>query len=404
MKNTTLIKMRKGGELRAFTLVELLVVIAIIGILIALLLPAVQAAREAARRMQCTNNLKQLGLGIHNFVDAQRTLPGASHQKLLWNTPPGGYVNTGVMSLILPYIEQQPLYDTISTTDWDAITGWWGSPRVGWPDDWWWVYAPRPAPTASLIPCYRCPSDPENSLVQDNWMSPLSYRSSRGDYPVDSGCRWSPRGVFGCNGSPEHPGVSFGLEGIADGTSNTVLFAEAAIGPADPSRRVKGGIADGSGLFDPRAISPADLAILKTGPSGTFPASVNPSGVRTQQSGNRWHSGQNMNSAFFAFVPPNGPSVRLGPEVEAGPIVAASSYHTGGVNAAIADGSVHFISETISSVTPGVSATNMVCKMGFWYDAPVGSELPSANYSGPSMFGVWGALASRNGGESVTIP
>ncbi|MCL2622249.1 MAG: DUF1559 domain-containing protein [Planctomycetaceae bacterium] len=413
MKKTNIDRMGMEGNLRkrlAFTLVELLVVIAIIGILIALLLPAVQAAREAARRMQCTNHLKQLGLGIHNFVDARKVLPNASHQKTLWNTPHGnGYTNTGVMSLILPYIEQQSVYDVLSTTDW----GFAGYPGAGWaPDDWfWYFYEPKPAITASLIPCYRCPSDPEKDRVLGtggggNWMAPLSYRSSRGDYPVDSGCRWPSRGVFACGGSPQFPGVSFGFEGIPDGTSNTLLFGEAAIGPASPSRNVKGGIADGSGLFDPRAISPADLAILKTGPNGkSFPANVNTSGDGTQQSGSRWHSGQNMNSAFFAFVPPNGPSVRLGGEVEAGPIVAASSYHTGGVNVAFADGSVHFISETISSSTPGA---DMVCRMGFWNDEPVtgygGGPGPDASFSGPSRLGVWGALASRNGGESAAIP
>ena len=405
---TMKVKTGKPGKQLAFTLVELLVVIAIIGILIALLLPAVQAAREAARRMTCTNHLKQMGLAIHNFVDGRKTLPNQSHHKMLWETPnfsPGAYINHGVMSLILPYVEQQAAYDILSGTNWGAIldghtTGWAG-------DDWLWVYAPRPAITASLIPCYRCPSDPEKDLVQDQWMSPLSYRCSRGDYPLDSGCRWAGRGAFVCGGSPQHPGTTFGLEGLSDGTSNTMLFAEAAIGSADPPRKVKNGVADGSGLFDHRNFSPADLAVLKSGPSGTWPDGIVPSGVRTQQSGNRWHSGQNLFSAFFAFVPPNGPSVRLGPEAEAGPIVAASSYHTGGVNVAMGDGSVQFISETISSTTPGV--TDLTSMMGFWYDKPVtgyssDERSPRADYSGPSKYGVWGALASRNGGESAAIP
>ncbi|MDR1959548.1 MAG: DUF1559 domain-containing protein, partial [Planctomycetaceae bacterium] len=94
-----------GGSMRAFTLVELLVVIAIIGILIALLLPAVQAAREAARRMQCSNHLKQIGLAVHNFHDSYNKLPPSS----IFNQRPSFW------ALIYPYIEQQALYDILAT-------------------------------------------------------------------------------------------------------------------------------------------------------------------------------------------------------------------------------------------------------------------------------------------------
>ena len=95
-----------GGNLRAFTLVELLVVIAIIGILIALLLPAVQAAREAARRMSCTNNLKQMGLTVHNFHDARRGLPAMSV----------GLGRSSFWVLVLPYAEQMAMYESLTGT------------------------------------------------------------------------------------------------------------------------------------------------------------------------------------------------------------------------------------------------------------------------------------------------
>ena len=107
MKKSLAVKLRGGGKHCGFTLVELLVVIAIIGILIALLLPAVQAAREAARRMQCTNNLKQIGLGIHNFHDSMRGIPPAQIC----------VGRASMFPLIYPYIEQNALYEFVMSTN-----------------------------------------------------------------------------------------------------------------------------------------------------------------------------------------------------------------------------------------------------------------------------------------------
>src|SRR5215213_2228919 len=99
--------MNTRKSLRGFTLIELLVVIAIIGVLIALLLPAVQAAREAARRVQCTNNLKQLGLGVHNYIDTNTTLPPSGGWNSGWNASTNGVVQFYSMKVrLLPYMEQ----------------------------------------------------------------------------------------------------------------------------------------------------------------------------------------------------------------------------------------------------------------------------------------------------------
>lgn len=120
--NIKMVKLgREGGNMRGFTLVELLVVIAIIGVLIALLLPAVQAAREAARRMQCTNHLKQFGLGIHNFHDTRNGLPPSVMS----------YYRMSIFPILYPYMEQNAAYDKIvstpnsdgDTTDRKTITG-----------------------------------------------------------------------------------------------------------------------------------------------------------------------------------------------------------------------------------------------------------------------------------------
>src|SRR5687768_7712246 len=123
---------------RGFTLVELLVVIAIIGVLVALLLPAVQAAREAARRSSCSNNLKQIGLGLQNYHDTYLKFPMAGFLTRPGTTPtdPGAYHHTWITG-ILPFMEQKPLYDTINM---NLIA--WGQPVVATP-----------------LKILRCPSD-----------------------------------------------------------------------------------------------------------------------------------------------------------------------------------------------------------------------------------------------------
>jgi len=137
------VKMEEGGNTRAFTLVELLVVIAIIGILIALLLPAVQAAREAARRMQCTNHLKQIGLAIHNFHDGRKSLPPAIYGDLNRST---------LWGFILPYLEQNAAHEILVRRD-DATNG----PYVTWANRWNNLTADERNGLAS-VSCYKCPS------------------------------------------------------------------------------------------------------------------------------------------------------------------------------------------------------------------------------------------------------
>src|SRR6476620_6205189 len=105
---------------RGFTLVELLVVIAIIGVLVALLLPAVQSAREAARRSQCTNNIRQVAIALHNFHDTNNTVPPCASDTPIAGTPtaPGGFgTGWGFIPRLLPYIEQKPLYDIIAANN-----------------------------------------------------------------------------------------------------------------------------------------------------------------------------------------------------------------------------------------------------------------------------------------------
>jgi prepilin-type N-terminal cleavage/methylation domain-containing protein len=183
---------------RAFTLVELLVVIAIIGILIALLLPAVQAAREAARRSQCKNNLKQIGLGLHNMHDVYKRLPAG------WEADaPTGEPGWGWAAMLLPFVEQRTLYDQIDI-------------RLPIADS---THDPiRQTPLAA----YRCPSDTGGETFE---LTPLGLTVAQSNYV----------GVFGTLEVEDSPSDGDGVfyhnsqtrfADMTDGLSNTLLVGE----------------------------------------------------------------------------------------------------------------------------------------------------------------------------------
>lgn len=207
-------------RLRGFTLIELLVVIAIIAVLIALLLPAVQQAREAARRSQCKNNLKQYGLGLHNYHDVHRMFPIAGQN---WGNP-----SIGWQPRILPFMDQAPLYNQINFSlaqAWDTTL----------PDG--------SKARQHNVPYAKCPSDPESNLNRSDWAFG-SYCGSLGSQrtPSASGScnRWLTQGVnYDNNGTSDHGndlnkvsgmfgrlGPSIGIHQVSDGTSNTIFVGE----------------------------------------------------------------------------------------------------------------------------------------------------------------------------------
>ncbi|HRX78605.1 MAG TPA: DUF1559 domain-containing protein, partial [Pirellulaceae bacterium] len=178
-------KTEKKGRVSGFTLVELLVVIAIIGILVALLLPAVQAAREAARRMQCGNNLKQIGLSMHNYHDTYKTLPPGYLMKRTSPTVCLPNLNSwGWGALLLPFMEQSPLHDKLKVGDISIFQA-----------------GATPALLAAMnvsINSYRCPSDvapdtnPNNQKRMSPWNNASGWTMARSNY-VANNTSWDLR-------------------------------------------------------------------------------------------------------------------------------------------------------------------------------------------------------------------
>jgi prepilin-type N-terminal cleavage/methylation domain-containing protein/prepilin-type processing-associated H-X9-DG protein len=296
---------------RAFTLVELLVVIAIIGILTALLLPAVQAAREAGRRSQCSNNLKQLGLGLHNYHDSHKAFPF-------------GHTNNSISFLarMLPYIEQQNLYNQI---DFNVSYN----------------HANNQIARDTKVESFICPSDadklPTNLGARNNYYGNSGFNllfGSPSTNPMSANYNMPP-----CNGVIV-PNVVIGFNDVRDGTSNTAFMSE----------KIKG---DGSnGVYTEES---------DTFQPGTYPGTpdeayadclamditdLSKQGVSNV--GAPWIYSYHSTTRYYHVSPPNGRSCMYPPGRIA---TTAGSYHPGGVMIALCDGSVRFVSETIDLPT-----------------------------------------------------
>jgi len=334
--------MRTGSSRRAgFTLVELLVVIAIIGILVALLLPAVQAAREAARRMSCGNNLKQYGLAIHNYHDVYKKIPTNQYHTVNGNTDVWSQNVVGWQASILPFAEQQPLYDRINWLNnglpvgvYSSLTGVTGGAAVH----------------TVNVPYAKCPSDTSASNgwgdanIGNSWGS---YTGSTGSQRMDSGGSGcapyinptipapahydANQGDYGHANTTEPSHLSgmfgrilikqIGLESVLDGTSNTIMVGEVLIECHDHS--------DGRGWWhfnqmnNAHASTSAPINTMDTcwatKKKKTACPLWSPSNRGLQVTPDTW----NLSWGF-------------------------RSRHSGGAQFVFADGSTHFLTETIN--------------------------------------------------------
>jgi prepilin-type N-terminal cleavage/methylation domain-containing protein/prepilin-type processing-associated H-X9-DG protein len=339
---------RNSVRRRGFTLIELLVVIAIIAVLIALLLPAVQAAREAARRTQCVNNLKQIGLALHNYHDSNDCFPmGCSSG--LWSGL-GVYnvkQNLSPHVALLPYLGQTPLYNAFNFS--------WGcedSTSVL-------CYAIQATAQNAQLSSFICPSDPNAGKPDhNNTTNTNNYYACVGtttNWPLignmnlnTKAINWPSTGLF----TLQQP---YGIRDATDGTSNTIAFSEAVVGNQSLVARQKL-----IGLNTVSALAPALLADCRTNVPATLAglqacnqAWSSGSGVVDKQRGENWAHGCMAMTLFNTVASPNAYNDAWThcsniSSTALSALSNADSQHPGGVNCLMGDGSVKFIKDSIN--------------------------------------------------------
>lgn len=376
----------------AFTIVELLVVIAIIGGLIGLLLPAIQAAREAARLSNCRNNLKQMGVALQNHVDAIRTLPRLvefDDTKATGGGDRWGYTlcSWNANWRLLPFLEESTLYDAAVTIAKSAAT----ATNLS---------LTSVTNSAKRISNFQCPSDTgiaawagvqyHTSATKFNYSFNIGdrYYTGSGGYDALFWTNDLSRTYFGRKSpdttrarGPFMHNVALGLKDITDGLSTTIAIAETLVSTFGPNLSGQGYSVYGQWPTN-------DLAVGIRGdsnsPSGCW-ARWNGAGFKTGRdlispqrvNGHDWRSLDPNTLAINTIMPPNGPTCT---EEIAGGIYTSKSRHNNGVSVVMLDGSVKFISANIDTGARVAEKTTVA--------------------AGESPYGVWGALGTRASGEA----
>ncbi len=290
-----------------FTLIELLVVIAIIAILIGLLLPAVQKVREAAARMQCSNNLKQIGIAMHNYEGATGKLPPGL---------PIFYRAFSPLAMLSPYLEQDNTYKLINFNRSPVPTTIPPPPDDGSAND---------PPAMTRVKIFHCPSDKE--AIPGSRYAGTNYVGCTGTGLVNQGWLADADGVF-------RQERAYKIVDISDGSSNTVAFSET----------IKGG--------GPAASSDV-CEYYKQVPLAFFPPYLTTGGCDSSTTwigtrGERWTAGRYGDQLYNHFFTPNSASPDCINTVGGAGWTAARSRHTGGVNILLCDGSVRFVQNSVA--------------------------------------------------------